>query len=158
MLPAPLTVPPIVLPVPKIQTPSLRSPRGNPVAVTPMSFPSTRTSEAWRVKPIQLLPPMTFPEPAVVPPIVMPDPTLSRETPVEPASAAVPLALLPIRFPATKTSDVPLSPISRSWFRFPETTLPDPATVPPIVMALPESTKIPSRFPIGKLPVMSVPM
>src|ERR1051326_3490531 len=116
-LPAPAAVPPIVLPVApcKKNTPLL--PLGIailPVISVPIKFPCTIFDVA--LVPNISIPPPPLPEiilgaPAAVPPIILLSPLMAIPIAVLPGPldmAAVPAALVPIKFPCTLFDDPPI--------------------------------------------------
>ena len=83
------------------------------------------------ITPAMFDPEMMFPAPVVVPPTVTP-PVVARNTPAPlPLIVVVPAALTPMRLPWTVPVEPTLNRIPA--LRFPLTTLPAPAEVPPIV-------------------------
>ena len=80
---------------------------------------------------------MTLPEPAVLPPMVLLEAPAEMKTPPpkpELPRAAVPVGLVPMKFPRTELLIAPDPPIQTPSPVFPEMTFAAPATVPPITI------------------------
>ncbi len=136
--PEPGATPPMTLPLAPLRrtTPTaLLGSAAVPETSTPIKFPCTRFPlvEDWLMTtPLPVFPEMTFPAPALVPPIVLLDAPDSISIPAALGTAAVPAALVPIKLPCTV---FPLVPGPMIWIpkkAFPEITLRAAAVVPPI--------------------------
>ncbi len=109
--------------------------------------------------PAPALPEIRLPAPAAVPPIVFNDES-STATPAFPlGAAAVPAALVPMRFPCTRLFVDPCPMMSMPLPPLPEMTLSAPGLVPPIVFWGDATIDTPSPpLPAIWVPVASTPM
>jgi hypothetical protein len=111
--------------------------------------------------PSPVLPETTLPAPAVVPPIVLPLPCWVKIPKAPLATAAVPAASVPIKFPATISRNPSVIKMPTS---FPEMTLPAPAVAPPITLPRIEpelpapEIETPYSFPMEPVPLEFVPI
>ena len=163
VLPAPVVVPPIVLP----ETSSTSMPTALglarvPVESVPILLPATTllvVPSSAMSTPSPLFSEMTLPAPAVVPPIVLPDAALSISTPVPFAMETSPVTSVPMSLPATRFPVVLPLEISTPSFVLPEMTFPAPLVMPPIVLlCAPRLTSTPTPLGRASVPVMSVPI
>ena len=111
--------------------------------------------------PCALLPEMTLPAPAAVPPMVLSVAPLMTNTPKLPLpSAAVPAALVPMKLPSTTLPVVPLPVMSMPSLVLPLMTLPAAAVVPPMVLLLAPLYDVARRWRVAEaaVPAALVPM
>ena len=99
-----------------------------PIALARTAFALARTIHT----PLCVLPEITFPAPAGVPPTVLPEVLKKIPTPSPLARAAVPAAVVPMKLPWMTLPSVPRSVITRPIDELPEMTLREAAVVPPI--------------------------
>jgi len=95
---------------------------------------------------------MTFPSPAIVPPIVLLEPKTHKPLPMFPKSR-VPVGSVPMKLPNIILSVMILTPYSL----LPEITLRVSIVVPPIVVPYSALTPSPA-LPNTRVPVISIPM
>jgi hypothetical protein len=162
-LPTPET-PPMVLPL----APALSSTPCAPFGILafPAAFVPMRARETvWLLlavmrMPWEVLPEIRFWEPTG-PPTILPVAEPEISMPRRFGMAAVPAALVPIRFPWTRVPVVPARAIKIPSLPFPEITLRAAGTVPPIkvlVLLLPNTATPWLPLPSGRVPVTSTPM
>ena len=127
-LPAPLPVPPMVLKDPRILTPATWFPRLElPITSVPILLPWTKLPSPEMSMPSPLLPEITLPWPAPVPPIVLPE--LLIDTPSPLPRAMAPVASVPMKLPCTT---LPVVPDPVIWMPSPPKRLiTSPSTVQP---------------------------
>ncbi len=164
-LPAPADVPPMVLLAAVTNTPWLLFPKLSvPVRSVPMKLPCTVfpvVAKDTPGSPAPVWPAMTLPAPGVVPPTVLLMALARISTPVSPlGKAAVPAALVPMKFPWMMFPVEPATEISTPSEPLPEIRLRAAGVVPPMrLLAEPLVMNTPWLLapPRASVPVGSVP-